>query len=334
LRRFREACKVQRDPISCFWLRHDSEVGKPWMEALKPLLIGEGLPDAASAKDVWVVAVKGEARKATVFTKTVVDRELAQRDLVKWLGELQRSGLELEGQADWPFQTLEELPQVPEALAELYGPKGMAGRLYDKILKVYTNLSEMARESGGAWMQLLFFGVLIGWPMLSQQLNNMAQSAAGVTNPKGQEKSQHSIPIGSEVVVDGLRQATEYNGQRGKVLAHMAGIAGQPTKYRVQLRSLSDEKVTINVSPVILGMTFVDGGRVTTVPAGCQAAILGVKPDWIIYQVAGQSVEGESKETLTRVFEDATKNGSSYPVIFVTPKVLAIRADNLCRASH
>merc|ERR1740133_901043 len=136
----------------------------------------------------------------------------------------------------------------------------------------------MARESGGAWMQLLFFGVLIGWPMLSQQLNNMAQSAAGVPNPKGQEKSQHSIPIGAEVVVDGLRQATEYNGQRGTVLAFIPGAGGQPSKYRVQLMTRSEEKVTISMSPAPLGMSFVNGGRITTVPAGCQAAILGVKP--------------------------------------------------------
>ena len=41
-------------------------------------------------------------------------------------------------------------------------------------------------------------------------------------------------------------------------------------------------KVSISMSPAPLGMTFVNGGRVTAVPAGSQAAILGVKPDsWL-----------------------------------------------------
>jgi len=50
LRRFREACKGQREPIGCFWLRHDAEGAKPWMEALKPLLGMDGVPDAETAK--------------------------------------------------------------------------------------------------------------------------------------------------------------------------------------------------------------------------------------------------------------------------------------------
>jgi len=239
LRRFREACKSQREPIGCFWLRHDREAAAPWMEALKPLLSREGIANDGNAKKIWVVAVNGEARKVTVFPKHVVDRELAQRDLLKWLDTLVRSGSDLDGDKDWHFDTLEALPPLPEAAEEIYGPPGFFGRIVDRIFNLYGTVAEFFRESSSGTVQLLFFAVLIGWPMLSQHLSSMAQGAAGATPQV--EKQQHRIPVGAQVVVEGLRQATEYNGQRGKVVQHMPLLPGQPLKYKVELRT--DSKV-------------------------------------------------------------------------------------------
>lgn len=241
LRRFREACKNQRDPINCFWLRHDLEAAKPWMEALQPLLLTEGAPSQESNKQVFVVALNGEERKATVFSKPVVDRELAQRDLLKWMAKLLQSGLQLEGDSEWPFQELEVLPVLPEVEEELYGPKGFLGRQKDKLSKLYNTVNEWISDSGSGSVQLLFFAILIGWPLLSKQLQDVAQKAGGLNPP--QASQQHRIPVGAEVVVDGLRQATEYNGQRGKVQAHVPPVQGQPLKYRVALRSAGEEKV-------------------------------------------------------------------------------------------
>lgn len=235
LRRFREACKAQKEPIGCFWLRHNTEASAPWMEALRPLLAQEGVPDSETAKDTWVVAVNGAAHRATAFTKTVVDRELAQRDLVKWIQQVLISE---PGEEGGPSETLDAMPPLPTAVEELYGPKGLLGRLGDRVHKFYNSAVEYAKESGGGSLQLLFFAVLIGWPMLSNQLNNLAKNAAGI-NP---QDAQNCIPVGTTVVVDGLRQATEYNGQRGKVIAHMV-VPGQPIKYRVQLRIGGEDKV-------------------------------------------------------------------------------------------
>lgn len=239
LRRFREACKAQREPIGCFWMRHDREEAAPWIGALRPLLARDGIANDGNTKDVWVVAVNGEARKATVFPKLVVDRELAQRDLLRWLQTLVTSGLELDGDREWHFETLEALPPLPEAAEELYGPKGFIGRLGDRISKIYGAVVEFFRESSSGTVQLLFFAVLIGWPMLSQHLGNMAQGASGSSAQA--EKQQHRLPVGAQVVVEGLRQATEYNGQRAKVVQHMPLLPGQPLKYKVELAT--DSKV-------------------------------------------------------------------------------------------
>jgi len=246
LRRFREACKTQKEPIGCFWLRHEREAAQPWIQALQPLLAKDGVPDAASAKGAWVIGIHGDSRKVTAFPKHVVDRELAQRDLIKWLQSLLRSGLELEGDAQWPFDTLEALPSLPEAVDELYGPKGFFGRLSDRIWKSLNGLVEWSRDSGGGMVQLLIFAVLIGWPMLSQHLNNIARNAAGVDpQTKRPRQSQHGIPIGTEVIVDGLRSQTEYNGQRGKVIEHIPKVPDQSLKYRVQLLSHTDKVLAI-----------------------------------------------------------------------------------------
>lgn len=331
LRRYREACKPLQEAVACFWLRHDSDEAEPWMRELRPLLEKEEVPDAESANNVWVVGVNAVSRQATAFTKTVVNRERAQRDLLQWIQLLLRGGLDLSDDKDWPFHAMDQLPSPPKAQEEVYGPKAFVERQWDNLQKFYTGLIKYVADfaGGGGNAQLLFFFLIIGWPLLSQHLNGLTKKAA-----EGNATQQGGLPVGSDVVVDGLRQATEYNGQRGKILAQMAAAPGQPTKYRVQLRTSSDDKVTINMSSAAHGMTFRDGGGVTVAPAGSQAAILGVKVDWIIASIAGRKCEGESKDSITAAFEDARNSQGSFPVIFVTPKVLAIRADNLCLASQ
>jgi len=131
---------------------------------------------------------------------------------------LLRSGLESEEDGSWPFSTLRDLPPIPEAVDEIYGPKGIFGRLADRMFKSWNYLVDYVQNSGGGSVQLLFFAILIGWPILSQQLNNMVQSAAGVhpQSAHGNSNFLHSLPIGTEIVVEGLRQATEYMVREGR----------------------------------------------------------------------------------------------------------------------
>merc|ERR1711924_93266 len=101
-------------------------------------------------------------------------------------------------------------------------------------VKAYT------QESGGGMVQLLFFVLLIGWPLLSQQLNNATRAAVGMDQ---QKQLRHRIPLGAAVVVDGLRQKPEYNGLRGKVVQHIpVSDPTQPVKYRVLLQGSGDDK--------------------------------------------------------------------------------------------
>jgi len=116
------------------------------------------------------------------------------------------------------------------------------------------------------------------------------------------------------------------------VLSHVPAAPGGQVKYRVQLKS-GDEKVAINVAPVSLGMTFSDGGRVKSVSAGSQAAIQGIKPDWLLVSVAGQNVDGRSEADINAAIRSAIVAGVNYTLNFSTPKVLSIRADNVVRVS-
>merc|ERR1711862_166779 len=53
----------------------------------------------------------------------------------------------------------------------------------------------------------------------------------------------HRFPINSTVVVEGLRQATAYNGLPGTVLDHAPCEPGHPVKYQVRLRVDGQDKV-------------------------------------------------------------------------------------------
>jgi len=252
LRRFREACKVQHQKVECFFLRHDSTTGgAAWMQALKPLIESEGIPDAQTANNCWVVALAGDALKATAFTKTVIDRELAQRDLGQWLSQILGTGLDLERKSDWKFIDLPALPPLPTFVEELAGPKGIIGQLIDRASKYFGNSFDSLQENGGGLLQALVFGALFGWPLITNYLNKAAAAAVNPPRPanggnaqaRRPEQKQPTWKTGQEVVINGLRQATDYNGLKGKIVALMPADQSQPMKYRVQVTSNGEDKV-------------------------------------------------------------------------------------------
>jgi len=265
-RRFREACKVVRQHsgggIECFWLRHDlAESGPAWRSALSGLL--DKAKDAGTG-DLWVVALAGKTRKATVFTKTVFERELAQRDLTQWLAQLVQVGPELGGSAaSWPSIVLESIPRVPEALVELRGPKGTAARLLAQLTEAAQRFSVFVEENSGSLLQVIFVGALIAWPLINNLMNG-ADAPAAPQQPQGQQRQQQpanggrpagqnlaaegKFSVGSNVLVDGLRQHTEYNGLRGLIVGFdPAADPGAPPKFRVELRIGSEEKKTLAI---------------------------------------------------------------------------------------
>lgn len=256
LRRFREACKVQHQKIECFFLRHDSATGgSAWMQAFKPLLEAEGMPDSQTADDCWVVALAREELKATAFTKTVIDRELAQRDLGQWLSQILSAGLDLQRRSDWKFLDLPDgLPPLPGFVEELAGPRGYIFQLIDRATKYIGNSVEALQENGGGLLQVLVFGALFGWPLITNYMNNLNNAAGNRTG--GSEANQPratsagnaqarsaALQTGQEVVVNGLRQATEYNGLKGKIVALMPADQSHPIKYRVQVKTNGEDKV-------------------------------------------------------------------------------------------
>lgn len=253
LRRFREACKVQHQRVECFFLRHDSATGgAAWMQALKPLLESEGVPDLQKANNCWVVALAGDALKATAFTKTVIDRELAQRDLGQWLSQILNTGVDLERRSDWQFIDLPALPPLPMFIEELAGPKGIIGQLIERATKYFGHSFESLQENGGGLLQLVVFGALFGWPLITNYLNNAANAGNqprptnggnGQAQARRPEQRQPAWQTGQEVVINGLRQATDYNGLKGKIVALMPADQSQPMKYRVQVISNGEDKV-------------------------------------------------------------------------------------------
>jgi len=241
LRRFREACKLVRQHagqgFECFWLRHDgTNGGAAWHEALRPLLSEHG-PPAADAKGIWTAAVAGETLKATVFAKPVVDRELAQRDLTQWLQQLLAAGTSLSGRSDWPSLDLTGLPPLPGAVEELTGPKGMMGRLQDSAVKAFKRLADSTEEAGPAVMQVLVFGAVVAWPLLNNFLSSPERRPAAPAGQRG------GLSNGQAVMVDGLRQHTEYNGLQGRVVGRADAGNGQPAKYRVELKVDGQDRI-------------------------------------------------------------------------------------------
>lgn len=251
IRRFREACKLVTQQsgsgIECFWLRYDSVTGGAlWFEALKPLLTAHS-PSTAEAKGIWVAAFAGDLLKATAFGKTVVDRELAQRDLVQWLQRLGAAGRDfgVDGTlTDWPSADLEACPPVPRAVDELAGPKGFLGQLVDNVVKSINNATNGLAEASTMLIQLLVFGAMIGWPLISNVMNANAPATPATSATNGASRSGGGagfLQTGQGVVVDGLRQRTEFNGLRGRVVGREDGQ--QPPKYRVELQVGGESKV-------------------------------------------------------------------------------------------
>lgn len=231
LRRFREACRSQRQQIECFFLRHDSPAASAWRQALDPLLSHSSLPEEVAKQNTWVVAFAGEALKAIVFDKTLLDRELAQRDLTQWLARLHGA------RPEWSqFEvTLGAIPQLLGPEQGLAGPRGVIGKILDFAGGQWSLLSQALHDSGSPLLQLLIFGGLFAYPLLRSMFDGHGQRAQA---PRLQD--------GQEVRISGLRQSTEYNGLRARVVACMPPDPNkfQGLKYKVQLRTLGgDEKV-------------------------------------------------------------------------------------------
>jgi len=261
LRRFREACKLVRQHsgpgAECFWLRHDSPTGgSAWRASLKDLL-GKA-QDGAGSGEVWVAAIAGETLKATVFPKPVLDRELAQRDLTQWLQQLVQAGPRLGGStANWPAVELEAIPPLPEAVGEIYGPKNFAAWWAEAVMRYSRDAVEALQDSGVPLLQVLFFGALIGWPLISNLLGGDGESqpqqqagrssgasSCGDRSASAAPEQPGGLSSGQSVVVEGLRQHTEYNGLRGRIVGRdEAAEPGAPAKYRVQLRIGSEDKI-------------------------------------------------------------------------------------------
>jgi len=257
LRRFREACKLVRQHsgpgAECFWLRHDGPAGgTAWRAALAGLL--DKAQDGAGTGDVWVAALAGASLRATIFTKPVLDRELAQRDLTQWLQQLVQVGPELGGSsANWPSVELEAIPPLPAAVKELYGPKGIVTQWAEAGMRYVRDAVETLQDSGGSLIQVLIFGAIIGWPLISNLLGGDSQpqrqgasgdSRCGDRPARAAPERPGGLSNGQNVVVEGLRQHTEYNGLRGRVVGRdESAEPGAPAKYRVQLRIGSEDKI-------------------------------------------------------------------------------------------
>jgi len=241
LRRFREACKLTRQHsspgVECFWLRQSGAVGRDdWALALKPLQ--QHLTSADAEKGVFVAAFSREMKKATVFTKGVMDRELAQRDLTQWLQRLVIAGPDRDA-GSWTVSDLTAPPEPPPAVHELTGPAGALARLANKIRNTIEFSAHAFQEAGPVFLQLAIFGVMIGWPLVNNMLRT---SENGASTSAATSSTEAGLRSGQSVIVDGLRSNTEYNGLRGRVVGINQGDGNQPTKFRVELRVGSDVK--------------------------------------------------------------------------------------------
>lgn len=241
LRRFREACKLVRQHagpgVECFWLRHDDAAngGGSWFQALQPLLATKGLP-ADEAKGMWVAAVSGEGPRATVFQKSVVDRELAQRDLTQWLQQLHAAG----PRPEWPSVDLDALPPLPREVEELVGAKGTVAKLLERAAKLMRNAFQILSENSGVLVQFVIFGLMIGWPLIKNMLDGSSPSSAAAGAAAG--PSSH-FREGQFVIVDGLRQKPAYNGLRGRITKHVpAERPGLADKYELEINVDGEEK--------------------------------------------------------------------------------------------
>merc|ERR1712032_1103947 len=117
--------------------------------------------------------------KATAFSKTVVDRELAQRDLTQWLQHLALAGRDFSVSVDWPSVDFEARPPLPRAVTELAGPKGFIGQQLDKFRKSFDSASDGLQDVSTMIVQLLLFGAIFGWPLLTNMMKTNNASAPG-----------------------------------------------------------------------------------------------------------------------------------------------------------
>eukprot|EP00931_Biecheleriopsis_adriatica_P058742 TRINITY_DN3504_c0_g1_i2.p1 TRINITY_DN3504_c0_g1~~TRINITY_DN3504_c0_g1_i2.p1 ORF type:complete len:646 (+),score=152.64 TRINITY_DN3504_c0_g1_i2:62-1999(+) len=247
LRNFREACKTVRQHagqgVECFWARRSVKAEPPaGLHMFERLLSEKGAPSEDDAKGVVVAAFSGEAKQAVLFPKAVVGRELAQRDLTQWLQRMQAGSGDPSGTAEalaGPRLMLDEQPvDLPDAIEELWGPKGILGRLMESAAAAVNRLAEAVQEQGGSLVQVVFFAVMLGWPLLNQLLSGSQQDASAAVDGRrssNDNSASSSMADGTWVQVDGLEVHKEFNGLKGRVVGR--------TTLRVQLQVGSETKV-------------------------------------------------------------------------------------------
>jgi len=238
LRNFRGACKVQ-ERVKCFWLRSDGPGGRTaWRTALTPLLSLIGVPETKAAEETWVAAVPNaalqEPAEATAFRRT--DDKEAQKDLAQWLQQLTVRDPERR----LTFVELDTLPPLPEALEELGGPRGLVGKLLERLFESWNGMLQAVKQSRGSFFQFGMLGCLIAWPILQNMLKRSMLQGVGAQAP-----GNYRYEVGQEVTINGLQQSTAYNGQRSTVVKRIA--ATPEVKYQVKILD-SDKELVIKES--------------------------------------------------------------------------------------
>lgn len=237
LRNFREACRNVKEHAShsfeCFWARHDGSSDSPF-HGLDPQLLPS---QRAPGKSVSVIAYAGAAKQAILYPKEVLGRELAQRDLTKWLQQVQAisdpSHLDEDGGGS--HKVLRgSISALPDPEEERTGPKGFIERAWEACSEILRRLFEAIAEP-----RLLLFSLVFGWPLL-QQLMGPSQSSNSAGNAPN---AARGLADGDPVQVQGLADRTEFNNLRGRIVGRVPGPDGEATKYRVQIQFGGESKV-------------------------------------------------------------------------------------------
>ncbi|CAE7800019.1 DNAJB6 [Symbiodinium microadriaticum] len=237
LRNFREACRNVKEHAShsfeCFWARHDGSSDSPF-HGLDPQLLPS---QRAPGKSVSVIAYAGAAKQAILYPKEVLGRELAQRDLTKWLQQVQAisdpSHLGEDGGGS--HKVLRgSISALPDPEEERTGPKGFIERAWEACSEILRRLFEAIAEP-----RLLLFSLVFGWPLL-QQLMGPSQSSNSAGNAPN---AARGLADGDPVQVQGLADRTEFNNLRGRIVGRVPGPDGEATKYRVQIQFGGESKV-------------------------------------------------------------------------------------------
>lgn len=237
LRRFREACKIVQlrfgSAFACFWMRQDQvqiEVKELLDSARK------NLDENAKDENLSVVAISGEMMKGAVFPKTLLERDLAQRDLVQWMQQLSIDG----GPGARPLLEMGAMPKLSEALHERTGPKGYIDLVFDWWNYCSRYIDENVDENRLVQLFSTFCVIMLGLVFMVW---------TSEPQPQGRNRSGYnttSVPRFREnqaVAITGLKQHTEYNDIQGVVIGYDKRADSGLLKYQVRLRIQDVEKV-------------------------------------------------------------------------------------------